>query len=180
MTRDTPPTCNHHLLRGVPTLRTRSAHTHRPSAHGLLEVPLHLPSPAKLFQRRIRVKIIEVAALDSSLARSPRSVGFPCGLPSRSSTQSCRRTPAKCCHAAGCIGTPYPVCVCTLCEALSRIELGSIDPNGRLLMCDSMHETAATPSVSLATVAMCVCVLKNYVFRQTKVYRVLAVYDLPT
>ena len=29
-------------------------------------------------------------------------------------------------------------------------------------MCDSMHETAATPSVSLATVAMCVCVLKNY------------------
>ena len=32
----------------------------------------------------------------------------------------------------------------------------------------------------LATVAMCVCVLKNYVFRQTKVYRVLAVYDLPT
>ena len=25
-----------------------------------------------------------------------------------------------------------------------------------------------------------VCVLKNYVFRQAKVYRVLAVYDLPT
>ena len=49
VTRDTPPTCNHHLLRGVPTLRTRSAHTHRPSAHRLLEVPLHvLPSPAKL------------------------------------------------------------------------------------------------------------------------------------
>ena len=87
------------VLRGVPTLRTDSAHTHRPGAHGLLEVPLHLlPSPAKLFQRRIRVKIIEVAALDSSLARSPRSVGFPCGLPSRSSTQSCRRTPAKWCQ----------------------------------------------------------------------------------
>ena len=55
-------------------------------------------------------------------------------------------------------------------------------------MCDSMHETAATPSVSLAAVAivslaafaMCVCVFKNYVFRQAKVYRVLAVYDLPT
>ena len=58
-------------------------------------------------------------------------------------------------------------------------------------MCDSMHETAATPSVSLAAVeigslaavAMCgtnVCVFKNYVFRQAKVYSVLAVYDLPT
>ena len=45
-------------------------------------------------------------------------------------------------------------------------------------MCDSMHETAATPSVSLAAVAMCVWVFKNYVFRQAKVYRVLAVYDL--
>ena len=53
-------------------------------------------------------------------------------------------------------------------------------------MCDSMHETAATPSVSLAAVAivslaavaMCVCVF--FVFRQAKVYRVLAVYDLPT
>ena len=42
-------------------------------------------------------------------------------------------------------------------SSVSRIELGSIDPSGRLLMCDSMHETAATPSVSLATVAMCVC-----------------------
>ena len=68
------------------------------------------------------------------------------------------------------------------------MEFGSIDPNGRLFMCDSMHETAATPSVSLAAVAivslaavaMCVCVFKNYVFRQAKVYRVLAVYDLPT
>ena len=58
-------------------------------------------------------------------------------------------------------------------------------------MCDSMHETAATPSislaavaiVSLAAVAMCVCVFSKttrYVFRQAKVYRVLAVYDLPT
>ena len=44
-------------------------------------------------------------------------------------------------------------------------------------MCDSMHETAATPSVSLATiVSMCVCIFKNYryVFRQAKVYRALA------
>ena len=49
-----------------------SAHTHRPGAHGLLEVPLHLfPSPAKLFQRRIRVKIRQVAAFHSSLALSP-------------------------------------------------------------------------------------------------------------
>ena len=32
---------------------------------------LHLPSPAKLFQRRIRVKIHQVAALHSSLALSP-------------------------------------------------------------------------------------------------------------
>ena len=82
-----PPVITTAVLRVVPTLRAHSAQTHRPGAHGLLEVPLHLlPSPAKLFQRRIRVKIIEVAALDSSLARSPRSVGFPCGPPSRSST----------------------------------------------------------------------------------------------
>ena len=82
-----PPVITTSVLRGVPTLRTQSAHTHRPSAHGLLEVPLHLlPSPAKLFQRRIRVKILQVAALHSSLAHSPRSVGIPCGLPSRSST----------------------------------------------------------------------------------------------
>ena len=59
-------------------------------------------------------------------------------------------------------------------------------------MCDSMHETAATPSVSLAAVkivslaaVVCVCVFSKttgtwYVFRQAKVYRVLAVYDLPT
>ena len=43
----------------------------------------------------------------------------------------------------------------------------SIDPNGRLIMSDSIHETAATPSVSLAAVvkrtllfvcvALCVC-----------------------
>ena len=48
---------------------------HRPGAHGLLEVPLHLPSTVKLFQRRIRVKIRQVAALHSSLALSPRSLG---------------------------------------------------------------------------------------------------------
>ena len=42
-----------------------------------------------------------------------------------------------------------------------------------------MHETAATPSVSLAAVeivslaaVLCVCVFKNYVFRQAKVYRI--------
>ena len=39
----------------------------------------------------------------------------------------------------------------------------------------------ATPCyASLAVVAMYVCVFKNYVFRQVKVYRVLAVYGLPT
>ena len=83
------------VLRGFPTLRAHSAHTHRPGAHGLLEVPLHLlPSPAKLFQRRIRVQIRQVIALQSSLALSPLSVGIPDGLPSGSSTQSDRCTPA--------------------------------------------------------------------------------------
>ena len=86
---NTPPACNHHRRppRGVPTLRAHSAHTHRPGAHGLLQVLLHLlPSPTKLFQRRIRVKIRQVAALHSSLALSPRSLGIPGGLPSGSST----------------------------------------------------------------------------------------------
>ena len=67
-----PPVITTAVFRGVPTLRAHSAHTHLPGAHGLLEVPLHLlPSPAKLFQRRIRVKIRQVAALHSSLALSP-------------------------------------------------------------------------------------------------------------
>ena len=64
-----PPVTTTAVLRGVPTLRAHSAHTHRPGAHGLLEVPLHLlPSPAKLFQRRISVKIRQVAALHSSIS----------------------------------------------------------------------------------------------------------------
>ena len=82
-----PPVITTAVLRGVPTLRAHSAHTHRPGAHGLLEVPLHLlPSPAKLSQRRIRVKMSQVAALHSSRALSPRSLGIPGGLPSGSST----------------------------------------------------------------------------------------------
>ena len=49
-----PPVISTTVLRGVPTLRAHSAQSHRPGVHGLLEVPLHLlPSPAKLFQRRI-------------------------------------------------------------------------------------------------------------------------------
>ena len=89
-----PPVITTAVLRGVPTLRAHSsAHTHRPGAHGLLEVPLHLlPSPAKLFQRRIRVKFQQVASLQSSFALSPRSLGIACGLPSGSSTQSVRCT----------------------------------------------------------------------------------------
>ena len=66
-----PPVISTTVLRGVPTLRAHSAHSHRPGIHGLLEVPLHLlSSPAKFFQRRIRVKIHQVASLQSSLARS--------------------------------------------------------------------------------------------------------------
>ena len=34
-----PPVITTAVLRGVPTLRAHSAHTHRPGAHGLLEVP---------------------------------------------------------------------------------------------------------------------------------------------
>ena len=89
-----PPVITTTVLGGVQTLRAHSAHSHRPGGHGLLEVPLHLlPSPAKLFQRRIRGKIRQVASLQSSLALSPRSLGIPGGLPSGSSTQSVRCTP---------------------------------------------------------------------------------------
>ena len=88
-----PPVITTTVLCGIPTLRAHSAHSHRPGGHGLLEVPLHLfPGPAKIFQRRIRVKIQQVASLQSSL--SPRSLGIACGLPSGSSTQSVRCTPA--------------------------------------------------------------------------------------
>ena len=73
-------------------------------------------------------------------------------------------------------GTMYPKVCCGLyrdslsrlrlhseLSSVSRIEFGSIDPNGRLFMCDSMHETAATPSAPLATavVAMCVWVFQK-------------------
>ena len=42
----------------------------------------------------------------------------------------------------------YQVHTCSV----SRIEFGSIDPNGRLIMSDSINEAAGTPSVSLAVV----------------------------
>ena len=66
---------------------------------------------------------------------------------------------------------------------VSWIEFGSIDPNGRLFMCDSMHETAATPSVPLATVAMCVRVFSKTMYLDRQRYTVLwpyLVYDFPT
>ena len=37
-------------------------------------------------------------------------------------------------------------------------------------MCDSMHETAATPSVSLAAVAMCVCVFSKTMYLDRQRY----------
>jgi len=60
-------------------------------------------------------------------------------------------------------------------SSVSRIEFGSIDPNGRLFMCDSMHETAATPSVPLATavVAMCVWVFSKTMYLDRQRYTVL-------
>ena len=47
-------------------------------------------------------------------------------------------------------------------------------------MCDSMHETAATPSVSLAAVAMYVrvCVFKNYVYVGRQRYTVFWPYTV--
>ena len=112
----------------------------------------------------------------------------PCliGLPhTRSGSPSDEQHPSPC-HAAGCLGTPSPVCVCTLCEAVSRIEFGSIDPNGRLFMCDSMHETAATPSVSLAAVefvslaaaAMCGCVFSKTMYLDSQRYTVFWPYTV--
>ena len=96
-----PPVITIAVLRGVPTLRAHSAHTHRPGAHGLLEVPLHLPSPAKLYQRCIRIKIRQVAALHSSLALSPTYTATckPCPMVLvPDSTVHCSRPPARNLH----------------------------------------------------------------------------------
>ena len=66
--------------------------------------------------------------------------------------------------------------------SVSRIEFGSIDPNGLLIMSDSIHETAATPSVSLAAVVtrtlLCMCVFSKTMYVDRHRYTVFCPYTV--
>ena len=74
------------------------------------------------------------------------------------------------------IGTWYHAVVCrlTLCEAVSRIEFGSIDPNERLMMSESIDETAGTPSVLLAAVTLSMRQQVHALFRWPQLSRTAA------
>ena len=73
-------------------------------------------------------------------------------------------------------GTWYHAVVCrlTLCEAVSRIEFGSIDPNERLIMSESIDETAGTPSVLLAAVTLSMRQQVHPLFRWPQLSRTAA------
>ena len=140
VTRDTPPTCNHHLR--------------PPRCPNAQNTKCTQASPERSWAARSSFASFPAAYQGQNspgrcASQQPRSFASLCRLPLR---------PAE----------PQQHVVCPL----------HADPNGRLFMCDSMHETAATPSVSLAAVAMCLCVFSKTIYLDRQRYTVFWPYTI--